>query len=357
VVCAGYFGQGNLGDEAILRCLLRRFQGATAPRSLADAPWYGAERAKAWTPHTCRSRRGAAYHARRCLPHMRLPSYGRSIVAQAPSAAAVIPSLRLRLCVLDRRRVLAAFAQLGKADALLLGGGSLLQNGSRHGSLSLLYYLGLCVAARLLSCPFSLRANGIGPLHGFWAKWAVGAVLRQAAGISLRDADSRHLLLRLGVPRERMTLLEDGVAAWRARCSLPVRRGAYVCICPRGGDLSAMQQLLSMAHRYAPGCPRVYVALDAVEDVVGCAVLCACEGGRMICPRSEMEAAMLLGGAVAVISMRLHGLILAGKEPGLLALATDATVDKLSAEIGCESVEKINKKFQKRAIQTKRNIV
>jgi polysaccharide pyruvyl transferase WcaK-like protein len=253
--------------------------------------------------------------------------------------------------------VLAAFGQLLHSDALLLGGGSLLQNGSRHGTLSLLYYLALCVAARLCGCPFSLRANGIGPLRGRWARWAVALTLRGASGISLRDEASRQLLIRCGVRPERIGLLEDGVAAWRARCNLPVRRGNYVCICPRGGDLSDMSQLLSLAQRCAPGCPAVYVALDAQQDILGCAVLAALFPGRMVCPGSEREAATLLGGAAMVVSMRLHGLILAGKDPGRIALATQASADKLVAEVGGENVEKINKNFQKKAIQTPKNIV
>jgi polysaccharide pyruvyl transferase WcaK-like protein len=351
LLCAGYFGRGNLGDEAILRGLMRRFDGAAAPGSLADAPWYTAPRGKAWTPHVCRSRTGTAYHARRVL------WIGQKAWARAGVSTVAAPSLRLRLCALDRRRVLAAFGQLLHSDALLLGGGSLLQNGSRHGTLSLLYYLALCVAAHLCGCPFSLRANGIGPLRGRWARWAVALTLRGASGISLRDEASRQLLIRCGVRPERIGLLEDGVAAWRARCTLPVRRGNYVCICPRGGDLSDMSQLLSLAQRCAPGCPAVYVALDAQQDILGCAVLAALFPGRMVCPGSEREAAALLGSAAMVVSMRLHGLILAGKNPGRIALATQATADKLVAEVGGENVEKINKNFQKKAIQTPKNIV
>ncbi len=351
LLCAGYFGRGNLGDEAILRCLMRRFDGAAAPGSLADAPWYTAPRGKVWMPHIYRSRTGSAYHARRML------WIGRKAWVREGVSSVAAPSLRLRLCALDRRRVLAAFGQLLHSDALLLGGGSLLQNGSRHGNLSLLYYLALCTVARLCGCPFSLRANGAGPLRGWWARWAVALTLRGASGISLRDVDSRRQLACLGVPEERLTLLEDGVAAWRARCTLPVRRGNYVCICPRGGDLSDMSQLLSLAQRCAPGCPVVYVALDAQQDILGCAVLAALFPGRMVCPGSEREAAALLGGAAMVVSMRLHGLILAGKAPGRIALATQASADKLVAEVGGKNVEKINKKFQKKAIQTPKNIV
>ena len=86
-------------------------------------------------------------------------------------------------------------------------------------------------------------------------------------------------------------------------------------------------------------------------------LLAALFPGRMVCPGSEREAAALLGGAAMVVSMRLHGLILAGKAPGRIALATEATADKLVAEVGGENVEKINKKFQKKAIQTPKNIV
>ena len=339
VLCAGYFGRGNLGDEAILRCLMRRLDGAVAPRSLAAAPWYAAPPTDRGILHVKPDRIGT-YRAKRSFPQRffatpALP--GGGACKKKPHA----PPLRLRLHVLWRDQALRGLGQqLRQADALLLGGGSLLQNGSRHGNRSLLYYLGLCVAAWLAGCPFSLRANGIGPLHRRWARHAVGWTLRLAAGISVRDESSRQLLVACGVPGERIALLEDGVAAWLARrqniqtTPLPTAwQGGYVCICPRGGEREDAEQLLAIAHQLASTLPRLYLALDERQDVVGCHALSALAPGTLIRPRNEREATVLLGGATAVVSMRLHALILSGKRPKYAALLTPATRDKLLAEL------------------------
>ncbi len=363
LLCVGYFGRQNLGDESILRCLLRRFSGAKAPVSLSDAPWQGTPAPALAVVHACHARgKSTDYHARREL-HLScgadVPAFGMRYKGRIPRGreqlsghrdAASIP-LRLRTTVLCHRpqqtsvgwryggaraiprgHLCCLLGSLWKSDALLLGGGSLLQNASRHGRRSLAFYLSLPLLGRLLGCPFSLRANGIGPLRGSSARGAVGLVLRRAAGISLREEHSAHLLERCGVSSERMSFCPDAVAIWAERhagkVAAPPWRN-YVCICPRETDEGTLLQLLALADTRWAGEHRVYVAMDEREDAAACRRLASLASGRVVVLHSERAALGLLSGADAVISMRLHALLLAGKDTPRIAVPTRATEDKM----------------------------
>jgi polysaccharide pyruvyl transferase WcaK-like protein len=238
------------------------------------------------------------------------------------------------LAAIPRRRVGRLLAALRRCDALLLGGGSLLQNASRHGRRSLLYYLGLLCVARALGCPFSLRANGVGPLRGGAWQRLTGWVLRYAAGISLRDEHSLTVLCACGVPRGNLSLCEDGVLWWarRQRRVQPVEP-AYVCVCPREADEQDFVALPCLLREYSQGTRLVWVAVGGARDEAVCRALAARMGGEVAVLRQEMAALRLLGGARAVISMRYHALILGcGGSGRLIALSTEATRDKMAVD-------------------------
>ncbi len=350
LLLVGYFGRGNLGDEAILRALARRFSGACAPTSLADAPWYTAPRCDASDARARRapSARPGAYYARRALlrqdgtvipsPYARYRGnyerYGRTVARHRP--ALHVP-LRLTPCVLSHRVERTAAGGLryagvaalrarslgrlpssfGRADALLLGGGELLQTVSRRGRLSLLYYLVLPAIALVRGCPFSLRACGVGELRGALSRRLTAVILRRSVGISLREEASRQRLVACGLHAARLQLLTDGVAAWVRRrdahlppVSLPPSlRHGYICICPRESDSQTYDALLRFADEQVPQLPRVYPAMGE-EDLPACRALWARESGYVLSVPNEYAARALLGGAEAVISMRLHALLL-----------------------------------------------
>lgn len=364
LLCVGYFGRQNLGDESILRCLLRQFSGAIAPVSLSAA--VPTEHTPPRTAHLHRRvlpSRPIVCHARRVLyvsdgkevplQGIRYKSAGLRAEGKTVHRLSTSVPLRLRVCVLchrpqSRAKVyryggaqaiprgrwwLLAMA-LRHSDALLLGGGSLLQNASRHGRRSLLFYLSLPILGRLLGCPFSLRANGIGPVFGRLWQRLTAAVLRRAAGISLRDPRSAALLAGYGVPPQRLSYCADPVAAWAARqspCATSSAPRGYVCICPREADEGTLRRLLAAAEERWAGRERIYAALDAREDVSVCRRLATMAAGRIVVLQSERAAFALLSHADAVISMRLHALLLAGKAP-TVSVPIRATADKLDGE-------------------------
>ena len=304
VLIGGYAGCGNLGDDAILRRIAACWQGQAAPRSLIslspDAP---------------------LVH-----PYARLSLTALTGTGEASPFG--IPCIARR----GAWRMLAR--RMREADAFVLGGGALLQNCSAHGSRSLIYYVGLLWLARLYGCPFCLLANGVGPLTGSLAMRAVGAVLRRAAGISVRDSGSGRLLLSLGVVPSRLAYEADPVLS-----VVPVRADQaarfvqeriafsslrpFLCVVPRPCEnascLQSIADALSRLVRERGVIPLLF-PFDAQKDAVICRRMARQSGGAVISCEDERMAAGIFARSRGVLSLRLHGLILA-KAVGCRAIA------------------------------------
>ena len=95
--------------------------------------------------------------------------------------------------------MLKVFSALRRCDALLSGGGSLLQDTTS--TRSLLYYLTVIRCAHRLGKPVMLYANGIGPVRRPANRRRVKRVVEQATLITLRDHSSARELQDMGVTR------------------------------------------------------------------------------------------------------------------------------------------------------------
>ena len=122
------------------------------------------------------------------------------------------PPLTERLCGLEavsRFRVWKVLGALRRCDALLSGGGSLLQD--RTSTRSLLYYLAIIRGAELLRKPVMLYANGIGPVQKPANRRRVKKAVERAALVTLRDRSSARELQEMGVRRSDLYVTADPV--------------------------------------------------------------------------------------------------------------------------------------------------
>ncbi len=143
IIIAGYYGYGNLGDEAI-RVTLR---AALNERENLQPVW---------------------------------------LVSQPQDTNEV-----------NRARPLAIFAGLRRSAALIFGGGGLLQN--KTSTRSLLYYLSLILLARSLRRPVFLLGQGIGPIDGRFARAMTRFALSKVHYIGCRDRGSLDFIQSLGL--------------------------------------------------------------------------------------------------------------------------------------------------------------
>ncbi len=163
LVVSGYYGFGNLGDEAILEALLSSLRSRSPELEVVVL--------------SGRPRETERLHRVRAVHRSHLPSIVR---------------------------------EMRRADLFLSGGGSLLQDVTSLRSL--FYYLGLIRLARLLGCPVALYAQGIGPLRRSLSRLLVARVLGGVDLITVRDEESAELLGELGVG-ERVVVTADASLA------------------------------------------------------------------------------------------------------------------------------------------------
>lgn len=94
-------------------------------------------------------------------------------------------------------------------DVLLSGGGSLLQDSTS--TRSLMYYLSITAAAKMMRKKVMLYANGIGPVSGKRNRRLVKQVVNKADLITLREENSYEELLSMGVNPQKCFVTADPV--------------------------------------------------------------------------------------------------------------------------------------------------
>ena len=267
VLLCGYYGEHNLGDAALLEALLAQLPPGLTPLVTA---------------------------------HDELQVQSRFGVATVP-----------------RRRLKAVLAALGRCRALVLGGGSLLQDATSFRSL--LYYGALIQAARLQGKPVLLWAQGLGPLRRRRSRLLVRALLPAATGISWRDPESAALAAQLG-----RRAAHGADAVWALPRQSWIRRGGSIVVCWRPTPLlaaeawrpylQALEQLAEQHNREV-----LWLPFHREQD---CGLLAQLRAdgliGEGLWRRSReveallpSEAMALFRGAGLVLAMRLHALILA----------------------------------------------
>ena len=103
----------------------------------------------------------------------------------------------------------AIFSAMRRADLVVSGGGSLLQNVTS--GRSLYYYMAVIFLALLLGKRVMLYAQGIGPVTGVFACRAMRWLGNRVSLITVRDEGSMAELRRLGIMRPPMECTADPV--------------------------------------------------------------------------------------------------------------------------------------------------
>jgi polysaccharide pyruvyl transferase CsaB len=274
VLLSGYYGFGNLGDEALLEVIVthlrRRFSGtqidvlSATPDATARA--FGVETTPRW----------------------------------------------------NMRAVNEAIA---RADVVLSGGGGLLQ--SATSVRSVLYYAGILREAVRQQRKAMIFAQSVGPLD-LLGRFAVRRLCRGVHRATVRDARSQRLLQGLlpqtpveqtadpvflyDLPLDDVDLASDGLggdpyAIVSVRKIPTLREGRHAIA--RAVDRLAEQH----------GIRTAFLPLGGASDAeVSSMIVRLCKSAPMLLPECSLaRAAAILRGARVVIGMRLHALILAAR--------------------------------------------
>lgn len=160
ILISGYFGFGNLGDEAILSCL--------------------------------------ANELKKNLPQVKL-----IVLSGNPEQTTHLHQLE----AVNRWHLSSIWKRLKSSDVLISGGGGLLQDVTS--SRSLWYYLLVILMAWLRRVPFFIVGCGIGPIRGKINEMVTEFLLQKATYISVRDKGSYHKLKEWRIDQPHIHLGED----------------------------------------------------------------------------------------------------------------------------------------------------
>jgi polysaccharide pyruvyl transferase CsaB len=292
LVC-GYYGEHNLGDDALLEVLLGSLPPEVMPLVTAhDQPW---------------------------VQH------------------------RFGVATCNRRRLREVMGALRSCNALVLGGGSLLQDATSFKSL--VYYCLLMLAARLQGKPVLLWGQGLGPLRRPISRVLVRGALPLASAISWRDEASGQLAKRLG--NQHHVVGSDPVWAYPQRPWMGAKGPIVLCwrplkaLEPHGWRpyLEALALLVERSERELVWLPFHQMQdrglLQHLQQVCPVPQLLL-DRSREVVVTDPGEAMTLFSSAGLVVAMRLHGLILAALAGSpVAAMSYDPKVAAVARSLGC----------------------
>lgn len=243
---------------------------------------------------------------------------------------------------------------LRKADLLISGGGSLLQNVTS--GRSLYYYMSILLLAKTLGTKIMLYAQGIGPIYGACAAKAMNYVGNMADLITVRDLGSLQELKSLHISKPPIKLTADPVLAIH-----PVDKEIGRAILRKYG-LEGAKPLIGISVRewrdwayYKDILAKsaqliakefdariVFLPMQFPEDVVAAQKV----AHKAKCPSTVLndeyttsELLSIVGNLDLLIGIRLHALIFAGvMGVPMIGMSYDPKVDRFLTSIGESSV-------------------
>lgn len=276
ILLCGYYGFGNLGDEALLRAAVLRARQE-----------YPKEKIAALTAH---GKRDEAFFGIRCF---------------------------------NRHNPFALRRSISHAKHFIFGGGTLLQDGSSLRSL--LFYTSLLRFAAKQGADCRLWGNGIGPLYRELGRRQAAKALRCCSRIECRDrlslTGARELLEKEGA--EKLSLVSD-LAEQTVPCDsvrvdfllhnlFGANAPPFAVVAVRGkegkGYQKAMAEWLSTLR--GQGVELVFVSMFPREDRALTERLCRELTGKLLTGVDERDLVALMARAEIVCGMRLHALVLA----------------------------------------------
>lgn len=287
-VLCGYYGMGNGGDEALLASLLQMLPDSVSPLVLSGNPDQTRDR----------------YSVEAC----------------------------------DRKSLPAIVRALRRSDALIWGGGSLMQDVTSM--LNPFYYGGLMWLAQRMGLQTIAWAQGIGPLNRQLTQTLTRGVLSNCTAISVRDQRSAQILsgwnlLTCLAPDPVWALEADLVPGLWER---PAPRIA-VALRPHPSLTDAHLRCIAEGLRLLQKATDAYLLLlpfQPSRDLAIASFLKAALPNRadIVCLDNPRQLKGVFKGVEMAIAMRFHGLVMAAStECRCFAISYDPKVDQLMQEL------------------------
>ena len=305
IVISGYYGSKNAGDEAMLAAMLevlRQFNNDAHITVISSAP--------------------------------------QDTLSRHPQVDETVGFTNLPGILLS----------VAKADILISGGGSLLQNVTS--GRSLYYYIGVICCALFVRTPVMLYAQGIGPIYGSIARRVMKFVGNMVSGITVRDRGSLEELGSLGISKPPIMATADPVLAIR-----PADIAVGKRILAASG-VSGSRPVIGLAVREWRGwqhykevfaqvatkistelnADAVFLPMQYPEDAAVAQKIAAKSSAAVTVLPGEYtttELLSLVGAMDLMVGIRLHALIFAGvMGVPMVGVSYDPKIDRFLASVG-----------------------
>jgi len=288
IVVSGYYGFGNLGDEAILDALC----------SDLEALGYG---------------RKEIY-----------------VLSGNPKETMLTHGVQ----AFSRYNLLDIWRKLGLADCLISGGGSLFQDVTSRRTIP--YYLSLIEMALLRKVPVIIYAQGVGPIQSRMYQAWVKRAFRSSMVCSVRDEESARFLHNLGVSPDKLRVTADPVFQIRSERNLTSKSNKIMLnLRPYdewNNQLNHWIDFIKMCFDEKMNVE--FIPLGPGDEVMGKIL-------RLECPNLVVHPTLTLfnygevfADAHLCISMRLHGIIFSALHQVLtIGLNYDPKVEAISKQL------------------------
>jgi len=163
---AGWFGAGNLGDEAILLSQLHQFR-----KHMGDAEFHI-----------------LSFDPRRT----------RQVTASIPEVKKIVRMGSKRAFL--KSQFVSLLSSIKNADVVVIGGGGLFQDLYNHYPIPFFTFISWCT--RLFRRPLIMYSLGIGPLRTALGRALTRRAVEWSRIVSVRDDESRTLLQQIGVTKK-----------------------------------------------------------------------------------------------------------------------------------------------------------
>ncbi|WP_341322362.1 polysaccharide pyruvyl transferase CsaB [Solibacillus sp. FSL H8-0523] len=294
IVLSGYFGFDNVGDEAILLSMitsLRKLQPEVELTVLSNNP-----------AHTS-------------------STYGVKAI--------------------NRWKLKEISSILKRADGLISGGGSLLQD--QTGMKTIPYYCAIMYLAKYHKKPVFVYAQGMGPINHSISQMITRKTLNKVDQITLRDEASRQLLVDIGVKKP-MSIVPDPViglnptdfrSSW---LDYQAFEAGFVAVSVRDwpSEVDFKQKIADSLSRLAQaGHQIVFIPMHDEHDEKASFQMAQMVPEKTLVAPGNLtieEKIAIIGQADLLIGMRLHSLIFAAiQTTPFIAISYDPKIDAFAA--------------------------
>lgn len=310
VVISGFYGFDNAGDEAILQSMISELRKARADINIV-------------------------------------------VLSADPEMTA----RRYNVEAVDRSNIVKIYTAIKNSNALISGGGSLLQDTTSLSSMW--YYSGIIMLAFILKRPVFAYAQGIGPVtNGFNIK-LLKYIMKKADGVSVRDKKSLQELKRIGVERNVSLTVDpafliDSIPKGAALKLLSEENGGNELIRPKigfsvrrwkgGVDISAIIAQVADRASKELNADIVLFPLHYHKDLDLAEEIAEKMNEPAVIVRKNYASEELMGiyGVMDLnVSVRFHGLVFSiTNGVPVVAISYDPKIDSLMESINMKSVGK-----------------